>query len=121
MIFTSFKIDFEVGSFEYRIIVSKTKSNKQKESLVEVFVTVTVCSSIKVLHNYSFLWLPVLIWFPTYLQSSGDSGANVKRLEEETEAKIDELKKQSSNISPDIVQMLLKYVTTVKNWESSFV
>ncbi|XP_057518899.1 V-type proton ATPase subunit G 1-like [Amaranthus tricolor] len=48
-------------------------------------------------------------------ESSGDSGANVKRLEEETEAKIDELKKQSSNISPDIVQMLLKYVTTVKN------
>ncbi|CAO2815456.1 unnamed protein product [Amaranthus hypochondriacus] len=48
-------------------------------------------------------------------ESSGDSGANVKRLEEETEAKIDELKKQSANISPDIVQMLLKYVTTVKN------
>ncbi|XP_057526713.1 V-type proton ATPase subunit G 1-like [Amaranthus tricolor] len=48
-------------------------------------------------------------------ESSGDSGANVKRLEEETEAKINELKTQSSNISPEIVQMLLKYVTTVKN------
>lgn len=47
-------------------------------------------------------------------ESSGDSGANVKRLEQETEVKIEQLKNQSSNISPDVVQMLLKYVTTVK-------
>jgi len=47
-------------------------------------------------------------------QSSGDSGANVKRLEQETEVKIEQLKNQSSSISPDVVQMLLKYVTTVK-------
>ncbi|KMS98512.1 hypothetical protein BVRB_4g092050 [Beta vulgaris subsp. vulgaris] len=48
-------------------------------------------------------------------ESSGDSGANVKRLEQETDTKIEELKAQSSSISSDVVQMLLKYVTTVKN------
>lgn len=48
-------------------------------------------------------------------QSSGDSGANVKRLEKETEAKIDHLKTEASRISHDVVQMLLKHVTTVKN------
>ncbi|KAL5546175.1 hypothetical protein UlMin_005862 [Ulmus minor] len=47
--------------------------------------------------------------------SSGDSGANVKRLERETEAKIDQLKTEGSRISFDVVQMLLKHVTTVKN------
>lgn len=53
------------------------------------------------------------------VQSSGDSGANVKRLEQETDTKIEELKAQSSSISSDVVQMLLKYVTTVKNWDCS--
>lgn len=48
-------------------------------------------------------------------QSSGDSGANVKRLEKETAAKIDNLKAEASRISQDVVQMLLKHVTTVKN------
>lgn len=48
-------------------------------------------------------------------ESSGDSGANVKRLEQETDAKIHQLKTQASSISHDVVQMLLKYVTTVKN------
>ncbi|KAL9232111.1 hypothetical protein vseg_007254 [Gypsophila vaccaria] len=48
-------------------------------------------------------------------ESSGDSGANVKRLEQETDAKIGHLKSQASSISPEVVQMLLKYVTTVKN------
>ena len=48
-------------------------------------------------------------------QSSGDSGANVKRLEQETEAKIGHLKKEAARISHDVVQMLLKHVTTVKN------
>ncbi|KAM7499141.1 hypothetical protein LguiA_023555 [Lonicera macranthoides] len=48
-------------------------------------------------------------------ESSGDSGANVKRLEKETEAKIDHLKTEASRISHDVVQMLLKHVTTVKN------
>lgn len=48
-------------------------------------------------------------------ESSGDSGANVKRLEQETEAKIHHLKTESSRISPEVVQMLLRHVTTVKN------
>ncbi|XP_044473404.1 V-type proton ATPase subunit G-like [Mangifera indica] len=48
-------------------------------------------------------------------ESSGDSGANVKRLERETEAKISHLKAETEKISYDVVQMLLKHVTTVKN------
>ena len=48
-------------------------------------------------------------------ESSGDSGANVKRLEQETESKIHHLKSESSRISGDVVSMLLSYVTTVKN------
>ncbi|KAJ4846674.1 V-type proton ATPase subunit G 1 [Turnera subulata] len=48
-------------------------------------------------------------------ESSGDSGANVKRLEQETDAKIHHLKNEASRISHDVVQMLLKHVTTVKN------
>ncbi|KAI5336713.1 hypothetical protein L3X38_015981 [Prunus dulcis] len=47
-------------------------------------------------------------------QSSGDSGANVKRLEHETEHKINHLSSEASRISSDVVQMLLKQVTTVK-------
>ncbi|XP_020252191.1 V-type proton ATPase subunit G1-like [Asparagus officinalis] len=49
------------------------------------------------------------------LQSSGDSGANVKRLEQETESKILQLKEQSSRVSRDVGDMLLRQVTTVKN------
>ncbi|PKU61090.1 V-type proton ATPase subunit G 1 [Dendrobium catenatum] len=48
-------------------------------------------------------------------ESSGDTGANVKRLEEETEAKIQSLDSESDRISGDVVQMLLRYVTQVKN------
>ncbi|CAL5363490.1 hypothetical protein CsSME_00000589 [Camellia sinensis var. sinensis] len=48
-------------------------------------------------------------------ESSGDSGANVKRLELETEAKIQHLKTQAARISHDVAQMLLRHVTTVKN------
>ncbi|CAK7325478.1 unnamed protein product [Dovyalis caffra] len=48
-------------------------------------------------------------------ESSGDSGANVKRLEKETDAKIGHLKTEASRISHDVVQMLLKHVTAVKN------
>ncbi|KDP45098.1 hypothetical protein JCGZ_18540 [Jatropha curcas] len=48
-------------------------------------------------------------------ESSGDSGANVKRLEQETETKIHHLKTEASRISHDVVHMLLKQVTTVKN------
>ncbi|KAH6761895.1 vacuolar ATP synthase subunit G2 [Perilla frutescens var. hirtella] len=42
------------------------------------------------------------------LESSGDSGANAKRLELETEVKRDHLKKEASRISYDVVSMLLK-------------
>ncbi|KAL0744580.1 hypothetical protein Bca4012_086093 [Brassica carinata] len=48
-------------------------------------------------------------------ETSGDSGANVKRLEQETDAKIEQLKNEASRISNDVVEMLLKHVTTVKN------
>ncbi|PKA49243.1 V-type proton ATPase subunit G [Apostasia shenzhenica] len=48
-------------------------------------------------------------------ESSGDTGANVKRLEEETEAKTRHLESESARISDDIVQMLLRHVTAVKN------
>ncbi|KAK6790428.1 hypothetical protein RDI58_014228 [Solanum bulbocastanum] len=48
-------------------------------------------------------------------QTSGDSGANVKRLDQETFAKIQHLKAESESISNDVVQMLLRQVTTVKN------
>nr|CAD27444.1 vacuolar ATPase subunit G [Mesembryanthemum crystallinum] len=45
-------------------------------------------------------------------ESTGDSGANVKRLEQETNAKIEQLKIQASTISPYVVEMLLRYVTS---------
>ncbi|KAL6977229.1 V-type proton ATPase subunit G 2 [Sarracenia purpurea var. burkii] len=48
-------------------------------------------------------------------ESSGDSGANVKRLEQETEGKIHHLKTEATGISHSVVQMLLRQVTTVKN------
>ncbi|KAG9149760.1 hypothetical protein Leryth_012459 [Lithospermum erythrorhizon] len=38
---------------------------------------------------------------------------NVKRLEKETDEKIQQLKIQAADISHEVVQMLLKYVTTV--------
>uniref|UniRef100_A0ACD5UU55 Uncharacterized protein n=1 Tax=Avena sativa TaxID=4498 RepID=A0ACD5UU55_AVESA len=48
-------------------------------------------------------------------ETSGDSGANVKRLEQETNEKIEQLKQQAASISPEVIQMLLRHVTTVKN------
>ncbi|KAJ4892616.1 V-type proton ATPase subunit G1 [Raphanus sativus] len=48
-------------------------------------------------------------------ETSGDSGANVKRLEQETDEKIEQLKSEAARISNDVVEMLLKHVTTVKN------
>ncbi|PWA88851.1 Vacuolar (H+)-ATPase G subunit [Artemisia annua] len=46
-------------------------------------------------------------------ESSGDSGANVKRLEKETDEKIQHLKTEADRISSDVVAMLLKHITTV--------
>ncbi|KAF8404691.1 hypothetical protein HHK36_009579 [Tetracentron sinense] len=54
-------------------------------------------------------------YFCLIKQSSGDSGANVKRLELETEAKIHHLKTEAARISHDVVHMLLKHVTTQQN------
>ncbi|KAJ0538251.1 putative vacuolar (H+)-ATPase G subunit [Helianthus annuus] len=48
-------------------------------------------------------------------ETSGDSGANVKRLEKETEAKIQHLKTEADRISHDVVDMLLKHVTSVRD------
>ncbi|XP_039021744.1 uncharacterized protein LOC120153955 isoform X2 [Hibiscus syriacus] len=48
-------------------------------------------------------------------KSSGDSGENVKRLEIETDAKINHLKNEAARISHDVVRMLLKNMTTVRN------
>lgn len=47
-------------------------------------------------------------------QSSGDSGANVKRLEKETDEKIQHLQTEADRISLDVVEMLLKHITSVK-------
>ncbi|PWA89157.1 Vacuolar (H+)-ATPase G subunit [Artemisia annua] len=47
-------------------------------------------------------------------ETSGDSGANVKRLEKETEEKIQHLRTVADRISHDVVDMLLKLVTSVR-------
>ncbi|KAF8025102.1 hypothetical protein BT93_F2065 [Corymbia citriodora subsp. variegata] len=47
-------------------------------------------------------------------ETGGVSGENVQRLEEETDAKIENLKGSASKISEDLTEMLIKYVTTVK-------
>ncbi|CAH9077263.1 unnamed protein product [Cuscuta europaea] len=48
-------------------------------------------------------------------QSSGDSGANVKRLEHETEEKIQRLNTDTNRISHGVIQMLLRHATAVAN------
>lgn len=48
-------------------------------------------------------------------ETSGNSDSTVKRLEGETETKIKDLKETASRTSPEIVSMLVKYITTVKN------
>ncbi|XP_058067662.1 V-type proton ATPase subunit G-like isoform X2 [Magnolia sinica] len=48
------------------------------------------------------------------LESSGYSGSTVKRLEEETEVKIQNLKNMTERISSDVISMIMKHVTTVK-------
>ncbi|XP_071734746.1 V-type proton ATPase subunit G1-like [Rutidosis leptorrhynchoides] len=50
----------------------------------------------------------------TISESHGFSGVNVKRLDEETATKIDQLKKQASKVSPEVVKMLMTQVTSVK-------
>ncbi|CAA7409127.1 unnamed protein product [Spirodela intermedia] len=48
------------------------------------------------------------------LESSGDSGSNVKRLAVETDAKIEQLRLEAARISHDVVKMLLHNVTAMK-------
>ncbi|PON49707.1 Vacuolar (H+)-ATPase G subunit [Parasponia andersonii] len=48
-------------------------------------------------------------------KSKTSSESIAKRLEEETEGKIESLKESASRVSPDVVAMLLSYVTTIKN------
>ncbi|MFS7963909.1 putative vacuolar (H+)-ATPase G subunit [Helianthus anomalus] len=48
--------------------------------------------------------------------TGGDLGDNVKGLEKETEAKIQQLKTKADIFSNDVVDMLLKNVTSVKYW-----
>ncbi|KAK9089227.1 hypothetical protein Scep_028309 [Stephania cephalantha] len=48
-------------------------------------------------------------------ETSGYSGMNVKLLGQETEMKIQKLKAATSQISQDVVQMLINHVTTVRN------
>ncbi|KAB1204729.1 V-type proton ATPase subunit G [Morella rubra] len=48
-------------------------------------------------------------------KTSGSSGNNAKRLEEETEVKIQNLNESASRVSPGVSGMLIKHVTTVKN------
>ncbi|XP_050226745.1 V-type proton ATPase subunit G 1-like isoform X2 [Mercurialis annua] len=47
--------------------------------------------------------------------NTGDSNSNVNRLDQETDAKISHLKTEAARISLDVVNMLLKHTTTVKN------
>ncbi|KAK4601982.1 hypothetical protein RGQ29_011180 [Quercus rubra] len=49
----------------------------------------------------------------TISETSGSSGSNAKRLEEETDLKIQNLKKSAARVSSDIVGMLIKHATTV--------
>uniref|UniRef100_A0A1D1ZME8 V-type proton ATPase subunit G n=1 Tax=Anthurium amnicola TaxID=1678845 RepID=A0A1D1ZME8_9ARAE len=47
-------------------------------------------------------------------EGSGDSSWNVKRLEEETNHKIQGLKDATSSVSSEVVSMLMKQITTIK-------
>lgn len=50
------------------------------------------------------------------LQTSGSSESTVKRLEEETEIKIKQLKDSALKVSKEVTDLLIKYITTIKNW-----
>lgn len=63
-----------------------------------------------------YLFVCVYVFVITWLlKTSGDSSSNVQRLEKETGARISHLKNESGRVSHDIVNMLLKHVTTVTN------
>lgn len=47
-------------------------------------------------------------------ETSGNSGFTAERLGEETEEKIQNLKKSASEVQSDVVDMLIKYVKAAK-------
>ncbi|XP_057756505.1 V-type proton ATPase subunit G-like [Arachis stenosperma] len=47
-------------------------------------------------------------------ETTGSSGSNVRKLEEETDAKIRNIKRSASKVSSEIVDMMLKYISNVK-------
>ncbi|RVW12115.1 V-type proton ATPase subunit G2 [Vitis vinifera] len=47
-------------------------------------------------------------------ETSGSSGSNVKRLDEETALRIQSLRESASRVSSDVVAMLIKHVTAVE-------
>ncbi|KAL8514944.1 hypothetical protein ACS0TY_013864 [Phlomoides rotata] len=47
-------------------------------------------------------------------ESSGSSDSTVKRLESETETKIQSLKERASRVSPGVVKMLINHITNVR-------
>ncbi|KAH7525044.1 V-type proton ATPase subunit G3 [Ziziphus jujuba] len=47
-------------------------------------------------------------------KSEMSTGSDAKRLEEETDVKIQNLKESATKVSEDVVDMLLKFVTNVK-------
>ncbi|XP_071705771.1 V-type proton ATPase subunit G1-like [Rutidosis leptorrhynchoides] len=53
-------------------------------------------------------------YLKTISESTGYSGLNVKRLDEEPVTKINHLKKQASKVSTEVVKMLMTQVTSVK-------
>lgn len=48
------------------------------------------------------------------LQTSGSSESTVKRLEEEAEIKIKQLKDTALKVSKEVTDLLIKYITTIK-------
>lgn len=72
-------------------------------------------------HNFNFIShvqcdspIKYLIVDWIYIQTSGNADSTEKRLEVETERKIQYLNKAASQVSPDVVAMLTKYITTIK-------
>lgn len=48
------------------------------------------------------------------IESSGDCGANMNCLQQEVEERINQLRLDTKTISHDVINMLLKHVTTVR-------
>lgn len=71
---------------------------------------------------YWIVPLPFKLFFVFYthmgfyiLQTSGSSESTVKRLEEEAEIKIKQLKDTALKVSKEVTDLLIKYITTIKN------